>query len=211
MHPPDCPDWEYEHHPQRALVTRHTATVLGSLVGGKLASLAFASDSRIGHQLVFRSVTPAGHDYFAGHYRGEAYRCLRFYEVTIPSDRRVGVVPDAVSFRMEELEKELRCGVLALDADRKHDDLEQLRYLVSFACHVFVAFLTIHPYANGNGHMGRLIVCSILGRYGFWPHRWTVDPKPPDPPYSDLIKLHRDGNTSPLEDYLFQMLDPRSP
>jgi len=145
-------------------------------------------------------------EYYAGHYRGEHFRCLRFYPAGIPSDPRVGSPPSAVVFLMQELSNEIRAGLTALDANVLLTTEERLRYLVALASRAFVAFLTIHPYANGNGHACRLIVWSILGRYWHWARRWPVEPRPPDPPYSTLIVLHRNGDIEPFERYLLQML-----
>jgi hypothetical protein len=109
---------------------------------------------------------------------------------------------------MSELNAEIRAGLAALDAHGNLNPQERLRYILALTSRVFVAFLTIHPYANGNGHAGRFIVWSIMGRYGHWPRRWTVDPRPQDPPYSDLISGCRSGDHDPLEQYLLQMLVP---
>jgi hypothetical protein len=106
---------------------------------------------------------------------------------------------------MSEINAEIRAGITALDMNVLTPK-ERLRYVLALTCHAFVAFLTVHPYANGNGHAGRFMVWSIMGRYGHWPRRWPIDPKPPDPPYSQLITLCRDGDPVPLERYLLQML-----
>jgi hypothetical protein len=45
-----------------------------------------------------------------------------------------------------------------------------------------------------------------LGRYGHWPRRWPVDPRPQDPPYSQLIVRHRNGDPVPLERFVLQAL-----
>ena len=143
---------------------------------------------------------------FAGHYRGENFHCLRFYGVRIPADPRVGADPLAVEYLMSELSAQVRSGLLALDANAAFSPKERLQYIVALACSVFVNFLTIHPYANGNGHAGRLIVWCILGRYGFWPKDWPVEPRPADPPYSDMIRIYRDGNRQPLETMILRTL-----
>jgi hypothetical protein len=57
---------------------------------------------------------------------------------------------------------------------------------------------------NGNGHAARFVLWTILGRYGYWPERWRVDPRPPDPPYTQLIFDYRSGNHEPLETYVLQ-------
>jgi hypothetical protein len=208
MHPPDCPGWEYGTHPNRAVLPSRVSSFLVALVSGAVDTSAIATDTRLPHERIFTGLTPNGCEYYAGHYRGEPFRCLRLCPVHIPSDPRVGRPPSGVLFLMEELRSEIRAGLAALDANVLLTTEERLKYLVAFASHVFVAFLTIHPFANGNGHAGRLIVWSVLGRYGHWPQpqNWPVEPRPADPPYSKLIVEHRNGNTEPLESFLLQIL-----
>jgi Fic family protein len=38
-----------------------------------------------------------------------------------------------------------------------------------FATHIFVAFCSIHPFADGNGRLGRTILADYLIRQGFLP------------------------------------------
>jgi hypothetical protein len=194
MHPADCPGWEYESHPNRPSLKQLISSALIALRDGRLDTFAVASDTRPQHGVFFCSLTPVACGYYAGHYRGENFRCLRFYSVKINSDPRVGAPPSAVEYLMEELTRQIQAGLTALDANVLLPPKERVRYAITLACSAFVNFLTIHPYANGNGHAGRLIVWSILGRYGLWPLRWTIDPRPPDPPYSSLISEYRGGN-----------------
>jgi hypothetical protein len=208
MQPPDCPGWEYENHPQRATVHTRVEGILVNLRRGGLDPFLVAVDTRQVHLQIFVEVTPPGHDYYAGHYRGENFRCLRLYGVEIKGDIRVGAPPAGVAFLMQELNAQITAGITALDANVLLPARERLRYSLALACHALVAFFTIHPYANGNGHVGRLILWCILGRYGKWPVRWPVDPRPPDPPYSQLIVQHRNGDKLPLEQYVLQTLIP---
>lgn len=204
---PDCPNWEYESYPQReTLIPTRIAEILSDLAGGRINTLDAATDTRKVHERIFTALTPANCEYYAGHYRGEAYRCLRLYEVCVPADPRVGIRPEAVAFRMHELGFEIRAGLIALDDNRLLTPKERLQCIVSLASRAFQVFLTIHPYANGNGHAGRFIIWSIMGRYGYWPRRWSIDPRPPDPPYSKLIMQCRNGDPAPLERYLLQTL-----
>ena len=134
---------------------------------------------------------------FAGHYRGEAYRCLQHYYVSVLSDPRVGVVPASVLYWMEQLRQIMEPGIHALDTDFTLPAKRATALSGRFFCRAFELFLRIHPYANGNGHIGRFLIWCILGRYGHWPRRWSVDPRPPDPPYSDFIFRYRNGDKGP--------------
>jgi hypothetical protein len=151
-------------------------------------------------------LTPPRCDYYAGHYRGEELRCLKHYTVGIKSDPMVGYDPQLVLGEMSLLETTIRDAIVALDAfvasGRK--PVACLIQIVKVAARVFELFLRIHPYANGNGHMGRLIVCALFGRYGFWMSRWTVEPRPKDPPYSSAIAQYRRGNVADLEKFMLE-------
>jgi fido (protein-threonine AMPylation protein) len=184
------------------------AEVLTDLVTRRVDPLSVALDTREVHRRVFQGLTPAGYEYYAGHYRGERFRCLRYYPVAVQNDPRVGRPPESVAFWIRELNAAVRSGLTALDANALLTRQQKLRYLIALTCRAFVQFLTVHPYANGNGHAGRFIVWSVLGRYGHWPRRWPVHPRPGDPPYSELITRCRDGDALPLESYLLQTLIP---
>ena len=207
MHPPDCPAWEYDTHPQRgAILPLRVSQILVALGSGAMDTLHLATDTREVHRQMFEELVPAGCEYYAGHYRGEPFRCLRFYRVGIQADPRVGALPGSVAFRMRELSDEIRAGMIALDVNVLLTPRERLRYILALTCHAFVIFLTVHPYVNGNGHAGRLIVWSIMGRYGHWPRRWPVEPRPSDPAYLQLIVQYRNGDPIPLERHLLQTL-----
>jgi fido (protein-threonine AMPylation protein) len=209
MHPLDCPEWEYSNYPDwRGVVSRRVSEVLTDLVTRRVDTLSVALDTREVHRRVFQELTPACYEYYAGHYRGESFRCLRYYAVAVQGDPRVGVPPESVALWIRELIAVIRSGLMALDTNVLLTREQKLRYVVALACRAFVQFLTVHPYANGNGHAGRFVVWSMLGRYGHWPRRWPVHPRPPDPPYSELIRRWRDGDTLPLESYLLQTLIP---
>jgi hypothetical protein len=209
MHPADCPEFEYAQHPDRGVILPRVTALLRDLRTGAIDSLGLASDSRSVHGNVFRGLTPAGCDYYAGHYRGENFRCLKYYRVGIPSDPRVGCDPDTVLARMDEIARQVHPGLAALDSahslpSAQLPPADKLRYTVTLASRFLVWVLGVHPYANGNGHAARFIVWAMLGRYGYWPRRWTVEPRPLDPPYSQLIANYRSGDPGPLEKYLLQ-------
>jgi fido (protein-threonine AMPylation protein) len=209
MHPQDCPVFEYSQHPDRALILPRATQLIRDLRTRAVDSPALATDSRAVHENLFRGLTPPQCDYYAGHYRGENFRCLRFYRVHIPGDPRVGYNPEIVVLAMGAIATEIHSGLAALDLahavpNARLSPADKLRYTVTFASRLLVWVLGVHPYANGNGHAARFIVWAILGRYGYWPYRWPIEPRPPDPPYSELIYDYRSGNPEPLEKYLLQ-------
>ena len=113
---------------------------------------------------------------------------------------------------MDELEKVIRQSIASLDVgweipNAKLTEDEKLLYSVASICRIFEKFLRIHPYANGNGHAARFIVWAVLGRFGYWPIRCPVEPKP-DPPYTELIVTYRNGDTEPLEKFILSCLAP---
>ncbi len=111
---------------------------------------------------------------------------------------------------MQDIANIVRTGLAGLDQANElpHVRLakaEKLLYVVTFACQVFELILRIHPYANGNGHAARFVLVAILGRYGYWLRQW-LDPRPPDPPYTQLITDYRSGNREPLERFILQAI-----
>lgn len=211
-HPADCPEFEYDNHPRRSTaLAQRTKEVLVDLRSRRLDSLRVAADSRLVHGSLFQDLTPAGHEYFAGHYRGEDFRCLKYYSVNIPSDPRVGYPPERVRDATSDLARLIVGGVSGLDEAQKLPTArlsvrDRVVHTVAFACRVFEHLLRIHPFANGNGHAARFVVWSILGRYGLWPRRWPIEPRPPDPPYTALITEYRNGNPEPLERFVLQAI-----
>src|SRR5687767_10875001 len=101
MHPTDCPEWDYAPHPQRAaILPNRIAETITALANGTLNTAAVTADTRPIHDYFFGELTPPDHRYFAGHYRGEEFRCLKFYEVMIQGDPSVGAPAARVRGRM---------------------------------------------------------------------------------------------------------------
>ena len=215
LHPSDCPAWEYNQLPDHAgLLKTRTKSFLIGLRTGQVDTRASTTDSRAHHRDFFAGLTPPNHTYFAGNYRGESFRCLKYYEVRVPSDPRVGYPAPGVEPALQDLRSVIESGLAALDTAAVLplavlSDEDKLLYVVAFACRVFEIFLRIHPYANGNGHIGRFIIWCVLGRYGYWPVRFPIEPRPPDPPYCDLIAQHRNGNCGPLEAFVLSCIANR--
>jgi hypothetical protein len=202
--PRDCPHWDYATHPNcRELLPRAIAKSLHQLRRGWMDSLGTATDTREVHESWFLPYTVKGYEYYAGHYRGESLRCLKNYRVMVHGDASVGAEPAQVRDAMRDLAEIIRCAIVGLDECHKKPDShlsrrDKLFGTVAVAARVFEYFLRIHPYANGNGHAARFLIWAILGRYGYWPKKWTVEPRPPEP-YVNALRSYRSGNPRMLE------------
>jgi len=213
--PTPCPaNWEYEDRPNynTRLTARKTALLkqLRRLLNSQKA--AVAADTRIVHGLMFKGLTPEDFDYFAGHYRGEQFRCLMNYEVGIQGDKRVG--HPAATIPMEMNAFTLSVGQVVHQLDYHYSvpnaifsPAHKLLRAIELAAAVFVYFLEIHPYANGNGHMARWILMALLGRHDIYLNAsFDLHPRPTEPLYSNAIVQYRNNNKAPLHILLMECL-----
>ncbi|HUW40609.1 MAG TPA: Fic family protein [Rectinemataceae bacterium] len=166
-----------------------------------------ASDTRPFHERIFQSLTPPGSAYFAGHYRGEPYPNLMYYNVQFGG--RTGVYCTDVPQVMENLRQVLEQWFPMLEILSQYQDPTIFLFnLIEYAADAFFRFTTIHPYANGNGHIGRFIVWAFLLRFRFRPINWTIDPRPytPSDIYIQAILAYGFGNKRPLIDLILNSI-----
>lgn len=140
----------------------------------------------------------------AGNYRGAPYLGLKNYEVIIAGNP--GMPALVVAAEMTRFEADMKLAVENFDLAFQKAKADGKEAIVTYqfaiiAANFLVRFLEIHPYANGNGHMGRLIVWVLLGRFGFWPKAWPLDERPS---YNDLIAQYRKKIKGPLEKFILQ-------
>jgi Fic family protein len=83
---------------------------------------------------------------------------------------------------------------------------EKLYRIIQLGVAMFVYFLQIHPYANGNGHLARFFLIAYLARYNVFLASWPMHPRPQDPPYSELIRRYRRGDKSSLEKFVLSCI-----
>lgn len=205
----DCPAWEYSGiDGVKTVLLARAQSILQAIRGADSLGLeALAKDTRKAHKFCFANLTPSQCPYYAGNYRGQNYLCLRDYGVVIKADPRVGHAAETVPIEMQEfassIDEMFRQLNLMWPANEKLFPKEWKIYrAVELAAAAFVYFLEIHPYANGNGHMARMLLIAILARFELHLARWPIEPRPPDPPYSDLIKEYRNGTRSGLEQFI---------
>ena len=206
----NCPEWEYETFPNSGdILTKRAKRLLATLRNSDPDEKIFlVSDTRPSHASYFDGLTPPGHSYYAGHYRGEPYPCLKGYEVGISLDPLVGHLALTVPQEMVQFSSKISTAVGVLDSANNNPNTvitpkQKFIRAVQVTVALFVYFLEIHPYANGNGHVARFLLIGILSRYGFHLSRWPIHPHP-DPPYSDLISQYRRGNQAPLEVFVLR-------
>jgi fido (protein-threonine AMPylation protein) len=215
MHPGDCPAFDYKSVDGYDKVLRgRTERLLRDLRGGNLLARPMAIDSRPTHSELFNGLTPPKCEYFAGHYRGERFRCLAFYEVGVLGDPGVGAPAQNVGRLMDNLAGRINSLLDQLDTQHQKPEEEvsavyRLRAAAAVAADVFERFLMIHPYADGNGHTARFVVWAVLARHGYYPVRWRIHPRPGHRDYTELIVQHRYGVRAPLQRAILESItDP---
>lgn len=194
--------WEYSKHPNKHTVGENCDLVLSRFSADTEARDVFYKDTRPVHKEIFKDVTPAQCDYFAGNYRGAPFLYLQDYRVVIGEDE--GTSPELVESQMLEFSDKVEGWLEQLNqrinTDSKLSRSQKLLYFLEFISTIFVRFLVIHPYANGNGHMARLMVWTFLQKKGQPLTFWSVD-KRPIRPLVDCIIAFRRGDVMPLMKY----------
>lgn len=213
VHPVDCPNWEYRDLPGfEPILVANIAQVLTELRSGTFDVPAFIVDSRPTHARIYSGLVSSPCLYYAGHYRGEAFRCLQYANVRVGN--MYGQVPDRVGVSMKALGLRMSAGLAEVDAYRKRTDVTEPQKLlksVHLSCEYLSAFLRIHPYANGNGHIGRLGVWAILEHFGYRLNDWPVEPRPQEPQYTDmLVEYQQRSNPTPLVRHILSCIAGRS-
>ena len=213
MLPPGCPEWDYGSHSDRErLLAAAAADVLDGIVAGNYSVDVFARDTRPIHKQLFNELTPVGHEYYAGTYRGSHQRCLRNYNVGIAGDDSVGtqaamVFTEITKFGTAVVTATESIHIALESASPLIDPTDRAIAVVRVACDAIVHFLTIHPFADGNGHTARALLWIILFQFGYKPDKWTIEPRPLQT-YGDLIAKHRRRDTEPLEQYVLSCISP---
>lgn len=203
-----CDNWDYDNHPNRAQLARRCRR-LEKLIKQWVSRFdRYGYDTRPGHRFLFAGFTPAGCPELAGNFRGSTGALLAYPDVGIHGDPSVGTPRNFVAISMRVHEQ--HCA----DLVAKFESLKTASapapspqaLLVRYAmllCDLLEEIFRIHPYANGNGHAGRLLLFVMAHRQGYKTYAWHIDPRPP---YSDALTKYRNGKRGPLEKLVIEAL-----
>ncbi len=88
---------------------------------------------------------------------------------------------------------------------QRPDPTTRILLCVKVAARVFSLFLQIHPYVNGNGHIGRLMLTCVLVEFGYPVGQFPIEPGPKEQAYyQSLIWAQNRGNFVPLEKFILK-------
>ncbi len=197
-------NWDYEEHKNRHLVTKICRELQFRVAENIEEIEKVKQDTRAFHLEMFNSVTPANKTAFAGNYRGSHFEYLKSYNVSIGSHQGTDV---------SQVEKTMGSFhflfIKSLNQfNKKSLELTKEAKLVVYSrliSHFVVAFLSIHPYANGNGHISRLIAWAMFCYKGFNIQNWDLD-KRPDQPFDSFIAMYQQGHQDAMAYYFMQLL-----
>lgn len=190
--------WDYEDFPSDAERETRCIQLVTDLGAGRLDPIQSCMDTRPVHHTMFHGMTLSGQEYFVGNYRGEPHPYLETYVVTFGG--MYGAPPSAVAAHIDSLAQYIQSMPIRQPAiTANQSPREQLFRTVGVVCAVMVRFFTIHPYANGNGHIGRYMTWALLFRFGYAPKLWEINRKFGDEDeYYRTIGLFRSGDQLPL-------------
>jgi fido (protein-threonine AMPylation protein) len=199
----DCNNWDYETHPKIKQL-RARCDWLTALAAKRPARFAkYGFDTRPGHRLMFAPFAPTACRCFAGTFRGDS-SCSHLVNYSVHvHGTNVGAPPNHVAAQMAVFDT--RCKLLFdlyTKSSQTLDPAEALVKLIDILCDLLESFFTIHPYANGNGHTGRLLVWVLLARHGFIPRKWSIDAKQP---YGRALNAYRAGKPRELQLWLLRL------
>ena len=191
-------EWEYDDHPRARTVADYCLLLIDRLTENYPAMLDILKDVRPPHASMFAEVVPQGREYLAGNYRGAPYpqlidRPVFIYGFDCAHYSEVHKLMD--SFHHELVEGMEKIGVLARAGG--WTPAQSLVALSAFVSHIFVNFLKIHPFANGNGHISRLLVWCIFQYKRIKCKFWQIPDRNVNPP-DYMIGRYRNGDMNPL-------------
>ena len=156
-------------------------------------------DTRPFHKAIFRSAVPPACTYLSGQYRGSDFGCLKYRMVGMAD--RVGARPEDVDSKMADFNAVLttRVNGLVHQVGSATDTVDGMAWVASAIAQAVSSFQDIHPYADGNGHIGRLLVWVMMGQLGLCPRQLPIHT---NPGWDEAVRQHQQGWPSELERFV---------
>lgn len=194
--------WDYALHADKDTVGDNCNSVVCQLSDDLSRCDSFLNDTRETHYFIFQHTTPKDCEYFAGNYRGANYLYLKDYEVKIAG------YSGTLSVLVEQEMHDFSCNIgllleefyTVMKSNNNFSSTQKLLKYIELISHFFVKLLAIHPYANGNGHIARLVLWCLLKKEGLPLTFWSIDERPA-PPLDQCIGAYRKGDMSYLMKY----------
>lgn len=202
-------NWEYSEHPKKDDVEVFCEKLLNLLAGDQQEVFSILGDTRPTHKKMFEMVVPVGGEYLAGNYRGAYFPQLVDRPVYIPTVYGYadpGAQFDKVHEFMDAFHKFVDSSLSILRQKASvWSPRERIVAYTKFVGTCFVRFLEIHPYANGNGHISRLLVWCLFAIKSINCSFWNV-PKRNDQPTDQMVTDFRRGNQNALLICFFNLI-----
>ncbi len=174
-------NWRYQDNPNADdIIIQQSKYILKSILESPTEeSIEQIKDTRNIHKTMFNQLVNNDNKVFAGHYRGEDFPDL----IDRIGSRQIEISPSVwIKHRfvepknvLVELDK-LKSIIEYLCNNR--NILEKQQYY-SLAVEILIRFFFIHPYVNGNGHMGRIVMTYLMKIADIKIDKsWTIHPRP---------------------------------
>lgn len=194
-------EWEYANFSNAADVETYCENLLNFLSINSQEIFLILKDTRPTHKKMFEMVVPVGREYLAGNYRGANYPQLidrPVYVQTVYGYYDSGAPCDKVHEFMDEFHVQIGQALNALKTQSVNwNPTQKIIAYTKFVGSCFVNFLAIHPYANGNGHISRLLVWCLFAIKSISCNFWNV-PKRNSLPTNQMVTDFRRKNFTPL-------------
>jgi len=182
------------------------ARIYGDAPQRQQPSLAVAQDW---HRAVYAGV-PLPVPYYAGEFRDSDRRFPELIDYEVQIGRARGVPAAEVPNELHSLQTRARNAVVGPDRAMPVGSAPatplELRSVLLLAANLHGEWVRIHPFANGNGRIGRLWVIWVAARYGLPPFI-GLKPRPAGLPYAAAALASMSGQHTLMAAVLGQMLD----
>lgn len=202
----ECANWDYKKQPTVATVAATCNEFIQKLHAAPDSQVSALRDTRPFHLALFKAAVPPACKYLAGNYRGSDHSCLKHRNVGMGG--RAGAPCGEVDRLMINFHAgaRLSLGVLEAQLGRKPArSPDTYATLMRYIAETVSTFQDIHPYADGNGHIGRLFVWVVLGHFNLLPEKWWLHENP-GLDWDTAVREHQTGDPERLQSFLLHTI-----